>query len=122
MSLEIVREIQRRLVQRSSLAQEKRDQEPAHAAVAVEERMYRLELSVGESDLDEERDTVAFVQKGFEIRESVRHFVRWRRHECGVCQRGAPRPEPVLAASQLARRQVRSANAMQKILVNFTNQ
>jgi hypothetical protein len=48
MSLEIVREIQHRLVQRSSLAHEKRDQEPAHAAVAIEERMDHLELSVRE--------------------------------------------------------------------------
>ena len=47
---------------------------------------------------------------------------RRRRHKRGVCQRGAPGPDPILAAPELARRQVRSANAMQEILVNLTNQ
>jgi hypothetical protein len=39
MALQVVREVEDRLVQRPALTQEKRDEQPADAAVAVEERV-----------------------------------------------------------------------------------
>jgi hypothetical protein len=54
-AFEVVREIQDWFVERAAFAQEKRDQQPTHTAVAIEEGVNSLELRVSESNLDEQR-------------------------------------------------------------------
>ena len=85
--------------------------------------MDRFELSVGEPDLDEERHAVVFVQKRFEIlraRLALRRVAAeqtWRlpaRSPAGPIQFWLRRSSPGVS--------LRSANAMQEILVNLTNQ
>jgi hypothetical protein len=45
--------VAQRLVEDAVVAEEKRDEQPAHAAVAVEERVDRLELDVGQPGTNE---------------------------------------------------------------------
>src|SRR2546428_6913950 len=117
-----MREIQHWLVERVALAKKKRDQQPADAAVAIEERMNRLELSVCEAYFDQQRQVIAFVQERFEVAESFRYFVRRWRNERGVRQRRPSRPNPILTATQLARSQSGSADAMQQLRVNLADE
>src|SRR5438876_661423 len=117
-----MREIQHRLVQRLAFAEEERDEQAADAAVAIEERMNRLELSVGESDFDQQWQAIRFVQERLEVAQSGGYFVRRRRDERGVRERRGAGPDPVLTPTQLARGQTRSADPLQQLRMDFTNQ
>src|SRR5205085_6434799 len=66
--LEVEAEVQQRLAHHLALAQKKRDQQPAEAAVAVEERVDRLELHVREARHYEHRDLGRFrVEEALEV-------------------------------------------------------
>lgn len=106
-----MREIQHRRVQHAAFAQEERNQQPPDAAVAVEEGMNRLELRMREPDLDEQWQVILPVQKRLEVAEGPRHFVRRWGNEGGV-----------LTATQLARCQMRSADALQQLSVDLADE
>src|SRR5690606_15029864 len=72
--LEVEAEVQQRIAQHAIVAEQERGQEPADAAVAIEERMDRLELHVGEAGPDEVRQAVApIVEEALECPHGVRH-------------------------------------------------
>src|SRR5690606_27196199 len=99
--LEVEAEVEQRIAQHAVVAEQKRDQEPADAAVAVEERMDRLELHVGEAGPDEVRQAVApIVEEALERSHRVRDRGVRRRHEHGITRPGAA--DPVLGTPKLA--------------------
>jgi hypothetical protein len=97
-AFEIIREIKNRLLQDSSLAQKKRDEQTAYPAIAVQEGVDRLELDMGQADLDQERHIVILVQELLEFAKRLRHFFGRRRDEGRFGQRTAGRSDPILAA------------------------
>src|SRR5262245_11053871 len=122
MSLEVVREIQDWLRERAPFAEEKRDEQSADTSVAVKKRVDRLELRVGDSYLDEQRDVVILVQERLEVSKSRGHLLWRRRNKRGVCERRASRSNPVLSPSQFTGRQMRSPRPVEKLRVNLSNE
>ena len=99
--LEIVREIERGFRQQSFRGEVERDHQPSEPAVAIQERMDRLELIVGNRDPDQGRHTkFLIVQEPLEIRHKVRHVLMVGRHEHSVAKADA---NPVLAGAEFAR-------------------
>ena len=66
--------------------------------------MNRFELRVREADLHEKRQVVVLMQEGLEVAERRRDLVGRRRDKGGSGERRTARPDPVLAAPELARR------------------
>src|SRR5262249_46853900 len=121
-ALEIVREVEHRLVQHAALAQQEGDQQAPDAAVAVEERVNGLELRVRKADLDQQWQITLRVGKCLEIGERLRDDIRGGRNEGGFVQSATARADPVLSAAQLTGRQSRAADAVEKLLVDFPDQ
>lgn len=65
MASEVVGQKQHRLVEHAALGQQERRQQPADAPVAVQERVDRLELDVGERDPNENRKPIVLMQEAF---------------------------------------------------------
>src|SRR5262245_42432358 len=122
MSLEVVREVQDRLGESTPFAEEKRDEQATDASVAVKKRMHCLELRVGDSYLEEQRDVVILVQECLEVSKSPGHLLWRRRNKRGVCERRASRSNPVLSPSQFTGRQMRSPHPVEKLRVNLSNE
>ena len=101
MAFEIVRQVQHRLVQHLLLAEQEGDQQPADAAVAVEERVDRLKLRVREADPEQQREGVLGVEEAFQGAERVGQFGRRGRDEASAfVQRASGGADPVLAGTQ----------------------
>ncbi len=60
--------------------QHQRDQQAADAAIAVQERVNRLELIMSDGELDEERHVVV-MQEPLEVVERIAHRIGRGRHE-----------------------------------------
>ncbi len=98
--LEVETEIQQRLSHRSFVDQYQRNQEPAGAPIAIQERMDRLELNVREGCLHEGRCPLGLiVQELLQGGDAGEHFLRRRRDEHGVSRSGSS--DPVLASAEL---------------------
>lgn len=65
MASEVVGQVQHRLEEHAALGQQERRQQPADAPVAVQERVDRLELDVGERDPNENRKPIVLMQEAF---------------------------------------------------------
>ncbi len=92
MTLEVVGQVEDRLLQRAALAQQKRDEEPTDAAVAVEKRMDGLELRMRQTDLHEQRQVVLLVKKRLECAERRRHLRGRRRNDVASASVQPPGP------------------------------
>ena len=90
------------------------------SAIAIEERMDRLELRVCKPRLDQGRQGIVAVDPSLERRQRVRHLLWGRWHEPSVSGSGAT--DPVLAGPHLARRLVRPSDAVHEAFVRFTPQ
>ncbi len=82
--------------------QEQHDEQPAESAVAVEERVDRLELVLDQRSLHQRWQLGLLVHEALEVAEQVAQLVRWRRHERRRLDRGAGCPDPVLGGSHLS--------------------
>jgi hypothetical protein len=122
MLLEVVREVQHGLVQHAALGEQERDQQPPDAAVAVEERVNRLELDVGQRDLDERWQVVVAMEELLQLAERRGHHMVRGRHERRVVQPCAGGTDPVLAGSQFAGLQTTAAHAFHLLGVDFADQ
>ena len=85
------------------LAEIKRDEQPPHPTVPIDERMDRLELRMNETDLDQGRTPVLRYDERFEICEQFRYFFRGRGDEGCRMQIRASRTDPVLYHADLSR-------------------
>ncbi len=108
MPLEERRQIGQWLRHETALGQEQRDEQPADAAVAVDERVDRLELVVHERRLHEHRGML-LVEKPLPRVQALIHLLDRGRNECRLVEGAARRSDPVLRAAKLARRRVRTA-------------
>src|SRR5207247_4398543 len=88
--LEVGGEIQQWLRQATTLDEKQRDEEAPDAAVAVEERMDRLELLVHQRALNEIRGPAAILKEPFPCAAQPHEMVGRRRHVDGGRHR-APR-------------------------------
>jgi hypothetical protein len=107
--LEVVAQVEERLRQDGTFAQEERDHEPANTSVSVQERMDRLELRMCKSGVDE-RWQAAVSQEGFEVPEDFEERVRGRGDVERVVERAALRTDPVLGVPKLAGLAILTAN------------
>ena len=91
MLFEIKTQIMERLSEQSTPMQEKRDEQTSEPAIAVEERMDRLELHMGQGSLDQQRQARGvFVEKRFQIGHARLDLAgRWW-HEVGLTRTRAP--------------------------------
>jgi hypothetical protein len=93
LSLEVGAEIKQRGAQAPADDQEEHEQQPPESAVAVEERMDRLELRVNQADFQQRRNAVR-MQVLLESCKGRHHLMHGRRHER---RRGDRRPsDPIL--------------------------
>jgi len=84
--------------------------------------MDRFELSVGQTDLDKQRQAGVAVEELFEFGECVGNFGgRWR-DERRLRQRASTRADPVLTSTQVARSKMRASDEMQQLAMNFPDQ
>lgn len=100
--LEIIRQIQHRLEQHVLFTQQKRDEQPADASIAVQKRVDGLELGVDQADLDQQGQRRPVMEEPFQVAEGIEDFMGRGRNESGFGQGATARPDPVLAGSQLA--------------------
>src|SRR5690606_32015413 len=84
--LEVMREIQHRLAEHPALAQQKRDEQPPCATVALEEGMDRLELRMGQADLHQQRKLVLLMQESLERPERGGYLIRHQARTPDVAQ------------------------------------
>src|SRR5207247_7086638 len=91
--LEIKAQIKQRFAQDAFRAEQKGDEQPAQASVAVEERMNGFKLNVRQRGLDQERgfDRVV-VQEFFQRTKTFEDVVRSGRNEQGIAGPGAANP------------------------------
>jgi len=120
--LDVRGQIEERLRQAAALSQEQRDEQAADTAVAVEERVDRLELLVHEGALDEIGQARPVLQEELPGGERGHHLIDRRWHVGGGRQRGSRRTDPVLRAAELARSHVRAAHATHEALVQFPDE
>lgn len=99
--LEVEAEIKQRLAQHAFRAEQKGDEQPAQASVAVEKRMDGFKMDVRQRGFDQERgfDGVV-VQEFFQRAETFQHLIGRRRNEQGVA--GARAAHPILGAAECA--------------------
>jgi len=71
---------------------QQRDQQSPDAAVAIEERVYRLELDMGQPGPHQGGQRIGAVDPALKRCERLRHQTRWRWHEQGVAGAGAANP------------------------------
>ena len=76
-------QVQQRALQHAALHEQQRDQQTPDTAVAVEERVDRLELSVRQSD-ERQRRLEPAVQEYLQVPDRVWQAIGWRRHERSV--------------------------------------
>lgn len=112
-------DVQQRRRQQPPFDQQEDNQEPTDPAVAVYERMYRLELVVEATNSDQRRVGVIGMKILLERIQALPQTLRWRRNIGRVVQGAAGRPDPVGAAPKLSRRRVASTHPGQQRIVCF---
>jgi hypothetical protein len=116
--LEVETQIEDWFPQRTGGAQQKCDEQPAQAAIAIEERMNRLELHVDQPGLDKQREARAFVvQKQFERAHAIEDHLGRRRHEGRIP--GASAADPILTAPEFTRLFFAAPALRQQYFVNL---
>jgi hypothetical protein len=121
MSLEIQAEIENRLTKRATRAEQKCDQKTPQSAIAVEKRVNRLKLNMGEGRFDEQGHVAPFLMKEkLQLAHAFRHQLWRRRDEYRISRPCAA--DPILAAAKLSWFLVTPAAVREQDLVNLTNQ
>src|SRR6266851_2832773 len=100
------------------MAKQKRDQQAADAAVAIEKGVNRFELKVSERRFHQRRRIG--MQELFELSHATLHILRRRRYKC--CVAWASTSDPVLRLPKLARRLLRTASGCKENFVHLTQQ
>ena len=91
--LEVEAEVEHRLPQHLLLAQEQSDQQTPQTAVAVQERVDRLELHMCQRRLEQHRSRLWLVmQEEFQLAHALQQFFCRRRNEGRVARPGFLRP------------------------------
>ena len=85
-----------------ALHEQERDKQAPDAAVAVKERVDRLELGVSERCLDKGGKVRRVVQEAFKVIQRRVHVYRGRRHERSVLNPGTFASDPGLGGPKLA--------------------
>ena len=101
LTLEGQADVEQGLLQQIPMLDEQRDQEPADAAVAIEERMDRLELRMGETNPNQGRQTAIVMQPPLQRREGVGDGFGRRWDKAGVA--GPAAADPVLRPAEFTR-------------------
>ena len=101
-ALQVVAYVEERPVQDARVDELEGDEEPAHAPVAVQERVDGLELGVHEAAVDEHGQVALFVQELLKVVERLGHLGHRRRDEGGLGEGRSARADPVLAPAKLA--------------------
>ena len=101
--------------------EQKRDQETPDSAVAVEERVDRLELRVRQTGVDERRERL-LVEKPLEVVQRHLHLRDRRRDESGLVQGRVLGPDPVLRAAELAREAVGATGPRKQLTMDLGDQ
>ncbi len=110
-----------RLPKHARGAQQERDQQPTQAAVAVEERVDRLELDVDETGFDEQREVrPLLMQEQLKGAHAIENELRRRRNKSGGA--GARAANPVLTRAELAWLFVAPAALGKKHLVDLADE
>jgi hypothetical protein len=121
--LEVGTDIQERLGEHSLLHEEEADEEAAKPAVAIQERVDRLELVMNQSAADEHgKARTLLVEELLPIGEGIHHLLWWRRHEGRILDRCSALTDPVLRPAELAGRLVGTGNAFHHPLVELTDE
>src|SRR6266498_5290977 len=119
--LEEPAQVQERQREHLPLTEQERHEQPSDAPVAVEERVDRLELRVGEPGVHERRERL-IVQELLEVAENVHELPRWRRHERRVSDRRGAGADPVLRPPELARIAMLATHALHELGVDLANE
>jgi hypothetical protein len=99
--LEIETQVKERFTQDTGMAEQESNKQSAHPAVAVEERVYGLELNMGKAYLYEHRKVCVFiVQEELEIPHAFRDKIRRWRDKRSVTRPGST--DPILRAAKFA--------------------
>ena len=61
MLFEIEREVEQRLTEQSALVQQKRDEQAAQTSVAIQKRVDRFELDVGQRGIEQDGQAVGVI-------------------------------------------------------------
>lgn len=115
MLFEVGGEVEQRLAERAAQHQHQRDHQTSDPTVAVEERMDRLELVVGDGELHEQRE-VGLVEELLQIAQRALHLAGGWRHEDGIVQGAASDPHRALA--QLPRQAVLAPHAVEQTFLH----
>ncbi len=119
--LQVEAEVEERLVQYRRATEHQRDEQPADATVAVEERVDGLELHVRESRTHKDRQAIAVrVEEALQVGHAVLDRRVRRRDETGVP--GPRAADPVLRAPELARGAAAPAAPRQQHAVDLAYQ
>jgi hypothetical protein len=96
------------------------DEQTNDSAVAIQERVDRLELHVGKPGLDQRRQGIVRVQSLLERGHELGHDLWRRRNEPGVA--GPRAPDPVLCAANGTGRLVGSAHSSHQAFVDLAQE
>ncbi len=121
-ALEEGRKVQQRRGKPVANDEEEHDQETADTAIAVEERVDRLELVVHESRLDERRELRIVVDEALEIAEQTSKLAGGWRNERRRFYRRAGRPDPVLRGAELAGLALPAAHTGEEYTMHFPDE
>ena len=100
--LEVGREIQQWLGETVADDEEEDDEKPSKTAVAIEERVDRLELVVQECRLNERGQLGILVDEPLEVTQQARELLWGWGNEGGGFDRGTSGPDPVLCRTEIA--------------------
>ena len=78
MLLEIVREVEHRFVQHAAFGDQKSDEQSTDTPVAIEKRIDRFELHMGQRELDQRRPLIRAMEERFECSERFGHHIMRR--------------------------------------------
>ena len=81
---EKVAQVEQRSAEDAALAEQKSDEQPADATVAIEKRVDGFKLRVDEAEVHERWQRIGVVQKLFQVAERVIHLRHGRRDETRV--------------------------------------
>src|SRR5581483_7859693 len=96
-------------------------QQTPDAAIAVEERMDRLELGVGQTCVNE-RGKLLVVEEALEVVERLLHLVDGRRNERRLLEGCVLGTDPALRSPELSGKTMRSADACEQLAVNLRDE
>ena len=109
--LEVMGEVEHRLLQDALLGEQEGDQQPPHPPVAIQKGMDGFELGMGQADANQGRQIVLGMEKLLQSAQRLWQLLRGWRHKRGRGQAAAAGTDPVLAAAQLTRSQPSATSA-----------